>query len=63
MKYKSNCLNYLVILDLKTKDLSLNKQNEIKEMLGYSQTKIYDNQYTYFRKFYATRTPNKIYGR
>jgi hypothetical protein len=63
MKYKSNYLNYFVILDLKTKDLSLIKQNEIKEMLGYSQTKIYDNQYTYFRKFYATRTPNRIYGR
>ena len=56
MKSNNHYLSKFVILDLKTK-------NEIKEMLGYSQTKIYDNQYTYFRKFYATRTPNKIYGR
>jgi hypothetical protein len=63
MTYKNHYLSKFVILDLKTKDLSLIKQNEIKEMLGYSQTKIYDNQYTYFRKFYATRTPNRIYGR
>ena len=60
MKYKNNYLNYFVLLNYKIKDLSLIRQNEIKKMLDYSKSKIYDNQYIYCRKLFATRTPNKI---
>ena len=60
MKYKKKYFNYFVLLDYKTKDFSLTRRNEIKEMLDYSKSKIYDNQYIYFRKLYATRTPNQI---
>lgn len=30
----------------------------IKQKLGYRQSAIYLNQFTYCRKLYATRTPN-----
>ena len=62
MKYKSNYINYFAILNLKTKDMSLVRQNEIKEMLDYSKSRIYDTPY-YRRQFFVTRTPNKIYER
>ena len=42
--------------------LDLNIRNEIKEMLDYSKSKIYDTPY-YRRQFFVTRTPNKIYER
>ena len=62
MKSNNHYLSKFVILDLKTKDLSLIKQNEIKKMLDFSQSKIYDTPY-YRRQFFVTRTPNKIYER
>ena len=42
--------------------MSLVRQNEIKKMLDFSQSKIYDTPY-YRRQFFVTRTPNKIYER
>jgi hypothetical protein len=59
---KRNYLNYFAILNLKTNDMSLVRQNEIKKMLDFSQSKIYDTPY-YRRQFFVTRTPNKIYER
>ncbi len=61
MKSSNHYLSKFVILNLKTKDLSLIKQNEIKEMLDYSKSKIYDAQF-YHRELNKTRTP-KIYER
>ena len=58
---KKNYLNYFVILNLKTRDLSSIKRNEIKKMLDFSQSKIYDTQ-TYCRQLFKNRTP-KIYER
>ena len=39
------------------KELSSFDLYYIKQKLGYRQSAIYSNQYIYFRKFYATRTP------
>ena len=63
MKYsnKRNYLNYIVILNLKTRDLSSTKSNEIKKMLDFSQSKIYDTQ-SHCRQLFKNRTP-KIYER
>ena len=61
MKSNNHYLSKFVILDLKTKDLSLIKQNEIKKMLDFSQSKIYDVQF-YHRELNKTRTP-KSYER
>ena len=54
MKSNNHYLSKFVILDLKIR-------NEIKEMLGYSQTKIYDTQ-SHCRQLYKNRTP-KSYER
>lgn len=61
MKSNNYYLNKFVILDLKTKDLSLNKKNEIKEMLDYSKSQIYEVEF-YHRELNKTRPP-KIYER
>ena len=58
---KRNYLNYFAILNLKTNDMSLVRQNEIKKMLDFSQSKIYDTQ-SHCRQLYKNRTP-KSYER
>ena len=55
MKSNNHYLSKFVILDLKIK-------NEIKEMLDYSKSKIYDTEY-YRRQFFTTRTPKNIQER